>query len=115
MEESGLGLVLSFAPLPMPPTVILSTTLRLPAYDWAMRLAVWRSLPVATLPLSSIFVSVTFTITLLLLRVGSFFNAFSTCDLSCSVSFWPAAFAGDSAVTPVCALLLGFWLVPMPL
>ena len=80
-----LGLVVSLAPLPMPLTVILSTTLRLPAYDWAMRFAVCLSLPLATLPLSSIFVSVTLTITLLLLRVGSFFSALSICDLSWSV------------------------------
>lgn len=75
-----LGLLVSFAPLPMPLTVILSTTLRLPAYDWAMRFAVCLSLPVATVPLNVICVSVTLTITLLLLSVGSFFRAPSICD-----------------------------------
>src|SRR3954465_6318700 len=37
-------------PLPLPVTVMRSTTLRLPAYDWAMRSAVCFSLPVATVP-----------------------------------------------------------------
>lgn len=76
------GLLVSFAPLPIPFTVMWSTTLRLPAYDWAMRFAVCRSLPVATLPLRLICVSVTFTITFELLSVGSFFSAFSICERS---------------------------------
>jgi hypothetical protein len=90
-----------------------STTLRLPAYDCAMRLAVCLSLPVATLPLSEICVSVTLTITLLLLSVGSFFRAPSICDFSWSVSDWPAAVEEDCA-TPPCALLLGLVLVLIP-
>jgi len=43
-------------------------------------LAVCLSLPVATEPLNVICEAVTSTITLLLLRVGSFFNAPSICD-----------------------------------
>lgn len=79
--ELEFGLLLmddpEFAPglPPFPRTFNLSTTLRLPAKDCAIRFAVARSLPVSTLPVSSIFESVTLTITLLLASVGSFFSA----------------------------------------
>src|SRR5712675_1730513 len=49
--------------LPLPVTVMRSTTLRLPAYDCAMRSAVCFSLPVETVPESSMVESVTFTLT----------------------------------------------------
>ena len=60
--------------LPLPLTVIRSTTLRLPAYDCAMRSAVCFSFPVETLPESSMVESVTFTLTLLLESKGSLLN-----------------------------------------
>ena len=60
--------------LPLPVTVMRSTTLRLPAYDCAMRSAVCFSLPVETVPESSMVESVTFTLTLLLESSGSLFN-----------------------------------------
>jgi hypothetical protein len=64
-------------PIPLldPPTVMWLVTLRLLEYDLAMLSAVFFSLLVATVPLSSIPVAVTFTLMLSLLRVGSFFNA----------------------------------------
>ena len=60
--------------LPLPVTVMRSTTLRLPAYDCAMRMAVCFSLPVETAPESSMVESVTLTLTLLLESRGSAFN-----------------------------------------
>ena len=60
--------------LPLPVTVMRSTTLRLPAYDCAMRSAVCFSLPVETVPESSMAESVTFTLTLLLESSGSLFS-----------------------------------------
>lgn len=65
---------------PWPVTVILSSTLRFPANDWAMRFAVCFSLPVATLPDNATAESVTLTTTLELASVGSFFRAASICD-----------------------------------
>ena len=78
------------------------------------------SFPLATSPLSSIFVSVTFTITLLLLSVGSFFRAPSICERSWSASFVPAWLAAcpvglASFAIPELALPLGLVLVLMPL
>lgn len=61
--------------LPRPLTVTRSRTRRFPAKELAMRLAVCFSLPVATLPLSSIEVSVTFTLTVSLRSVGSLCRA----------------------------------------
>src|SRR3954465_9409708 len=60
--------------LPFPVTVMRSTTLRLPAYDCAMRSAVCFSFPVETVPESSMVESVTFTLTLLLESRGSLLN-----------------------------------------
>src|SRR3954462_8601608 len=57
--------------VPFPATVMRSTSLRLPAYDCAMRSAVCFSLPVDTVPESSMVDSVTFTLTLLLESSGS--------------------------------------------
>ena len=63
-------------------------------------------------PLSVICVSVTLTITLLLLSVGSFFRAPSICVFIWSASEdWPAV---EDCATPLCALLLGLVLVLMP-
>lgn len=50
-------------PWPLPVTVMLSSTLRLPAYDCAIRLAVCFSLPVSTVPESETLSSDTFTST----------------------------------------------------
>src|SRR3954462_15656826 len=60
--------------LPLPLTVMRFTNLRLPAYDCAMRSAVCFSLPVATVPESSMAASVTFTFTLLEESIGSLFS-----------------------------------------
>ena len=60
--------------LPLPVTVMRSITLRLPAYDCAMRPAVCFSLPVKTVPESSMVESVTFTLTVLLESRGSLFS-----------------------------------------
>lgn len=84
MLPEGLALPLSWSLVPMEPVLLLpcpatvrwSFTLRLPAYDWAIRFAVCRSLAVATLPERSIASLVTFTLTVSLLSVGSFFRAF---------------------------------------
>ena len=59
------------APAPLPVTVIRLLTLRLPAYDWAMRSAVCFSFPVATLPERSTLMSVTITLMLSLASVAS--------------------------------------------
>lgn len=61
--------------LPRPLTVTRSRTRRLPANELAMRFAVCFSLPVGTLPLSSMAVSVTFTLMVSLRSVGSFCSA----------------------------------------
>jgi hypothetical protein len=61
--------------LPRPLTVTRSRTRRLPANELAMRFAVCFSLPVGTLPLSSMAVSVTFTLIVSLRSVGSFCSA----------------------------------------
>ena len=60
--------------LPLPVRVMRSTTLRLPAYDCAMRSAVCFSLPVETVPESSMVESLTFALTLLLESSGSLFS-----------------------------------------
>jgi hypothetical protein len=61
--------------LPRPLTVTRSRTRRFPAKELAMRFAVCFSLPVATLPLNSMDVSVTFTLMVSLRSVGSFCSA----------------------------------------
>ena len=61
--------------VPLPVSVMRSLTLRFPANELAMRRAVSFSLPFCTLPLSSIVVSVTLTLTLSLRKVGSFCRA----------------------------------------
>ena len=77
MVEVPLGGLAEFEPWPV--TVILSSTRRFPANDWAMRFAVCFSLPVATLPDNATVESVTLTTTLELASVGSFFRAASIC------------------------------------
>jgi hypothetical protein len=69
--------------LPRPLTVTRSRTRRFPAKELAMRSAVCFSLPVATLPLNSMDVSVTFTLIVSLRSVGSFCRA--VCIWLCSV------------------------------
>jgi hypothetical protein len=59
----------------LPDTFTLSTTLRLPANDCAIRFASSRSLADGAVPLSSMLSSVTFTEMLVLVSVGSLRNA----------------------------------------
>jgi len=67
-----LGLDISLLdPLPMPDTFTLSTTLRLPANDCAIRFASSRSFCEGAVPLSVTLSDVTSTETLLLVSVGS--------------------------------------------
>jgi hypothetical protein len=75
--------------LPLPVTRMWSTTLRLPANDWATRRADCRSLPVGQVPVSSICVSVTLTLVLQVESVVSALIAVSICD--CSSDVEPAA------------------------
>jgi len=63
--------LLDWSELPAPATLMLSTTRRLPAKDWAMRLASSRSFEDGAEPLSSMESSVTLTETLVLVSVGS--------------------------------------------
>ena len=67
LELDALGLEAA----PAPATFTLSTMLRLPANDCAMRRASSRSFSEGALPLSVIVLSVTSTETLLLVSVGS--------------------------------------------
>ena len=69
LEESLLE------PLPMPETFTLSTILRLPANDCAIRFASSRSFCEGAVPLSVTVSAVTSTEMLLLVSVGSFRNA----------------------------------------
>jgi len=87
--------LLGFEFEPWPVTVMLSSTRRLPANDWAMRFAVCFSLPVATLPDKETVESVTLVVTFELASVGSFFRAASICD--CRLL--------DSALAPALALV----------
>jgi hypothetical protein len=68
-----LGLDMSLAPLPA--TLMLSTTRRLPANDCAMRFASSRSFAEGAVPLNSMLSSVTLTEMFVLVSVGSLRNA----------------------------------------
>jgi hypothetical protein len=69
-EEPTLPL-LDWSELPEPATLMLSTTRRLPANDWAMRFASSRSFEDGAEPFSSMESSVTLTEMLVLVSVGS--------------------------------------------
>jgi len=69
-----------------PAMVMLSSTLRFPAYDCAMRLAVSFSFAVGALPISVMLLSVTATWMLAWLSVGSFWMALSISDFSAAGS-----------------------------
>jgi hypothetical protein len=71
----ALGLFISDVPDPIPETFTLSTTLRLPANDCAIRFASSRSFCDGTDPFSAIESAETSTETPLLVRVGSLRNA----------------------------------------
>lgn len=92
---------------PCPLTVMRSLTRRLPAKELAMRCAVCFSLPVCTAPPSSMVLSVTFTLSESLCRVGSFCSAFCIWLCSVAVSLMPTPVvvmlgaAGAPAFAPI--------------
>ena len=92
----------------------------MPAKDCAMRFAVLRSLPLATLPVSSTLSLVTLTWTLSLLRLGSCCSACWICCCSWVVSaeadMLPCELAAplcDSVAAPACPLMLPDGLVEL--
>ena len=110
----ALLLACGVLPLPLPETDVLSTTLRLPANDCAMRFAVSRSLAEGTEPVSVMESSDTLTATFELLREGSLRNAvwmsLRSWSEDCALPETEPVLPLCDALLPACALLpAAFW------